>query len=677
MAFFQFKRKLDVVKEYSFEEIPIFSSLSPAEHRLIEKKVRLVEFKKGDLVYQEGTPADAFYVIVSGRFHAFTKTKNNSSGETLLYLYRGDHFGETSLLTGKHHSAFVEAKSDGLVLRIEKDDFLKFVQEIPAISLHLSRSLGHRLTKSGEAGSQRREVKIAAFYEHSGLEGGFQFWIDMATDLARRTARKTIVIDFVTSPDDLLPEEFRRKPSASFDLVQLEPSRESDLKPCLMEHPGGFTYLHAPVEKLQDKDEKKISTLLTVLTYRYDYLLLRLVPDLNYVTFKALKQSDMVYVYCAADIKRLNACAETVISLQQNFGFSKSEIKIILPEGSAIAGISFEEKERVLGNRIFAILASKVEQPDRYQSTIRYLTREFSGTLIGLALGSGAAFGLAHIGVLRVLEKENIPVDVISGSSIGALVGALWAAGMKADDLEVLARGINKRTGFFKLLGFRDLSIAHMGFFKGNQITRFLESYIGNKTFQDLQIPVKIIAANLLTSEKVVLESGRVVDAIRASIGIPGIFRPLFYRGDYLIDGGVIDPLPVRVLAKMGVKKIISVNVLASPKDREERNRFMEKRRREELRNMANQNFFKKASVAALYRFNERYTANIFNVIMNTIQFMEYELAQISGNEADVLIHPEVPEAHWAEFYHPDQFIRAGEEKTREHLAEIKQLLVE
>src|SRR3989338_6433151 len=146
MAFFQFGRKIELAKEYSLEEIPVFSSLTPAEQRLIEKKARLIEFKRGDKVYEEATAAEAFYVVISGRFRLYNKTKSGGGEHTLIHFYRGDHFGETSLLTGRLHSASVEALKDGIILKLEKNDFLRLVNDIPSISLYLNRSLRHRLT---------------------------------------------------------------------------------------------------------------------------------------------------------------------------------------------------------------------------------------------------------------------------------------------------------------------------------------------------------------------------------------------------------------------------------------------------------------------------------------------------------------------------------------------------
>lgn len=678
MAFFGIGRKFEVAKEYSLQEIPIFSGLSPAEQRLIEKKARLMEVKRGDLVYQEGTPSEAFYVVISGRFRVFTKSRNRQEGETLLSLYRGDHFGEVSLLTGKHHSASVEAKTDGIILKLDKEDFLRLVKEIPSISLYLNRALGHRLTRREDVAQGRsRIVKIAAFFAQANIDVVFQFWLDLCASVHRVTSRKVILIDFVASAYPLFAEEFKKESCRSLDLSKMDMPRESDIKDFIQPHPSGFFYLRVPVDKVGEKDEKKISSLITLLTYRYDYLMIRLSQDLNPVMYQTLKQSDMVYLYCSGSAENLIGCSQKVEDFNRSFGFTKNEIKVLIPDKAGDKDFGFEEKEKMLGHRIFSLIPNKSEQPERYDSALNYISRELAEKLVGLALGSGAAYGLAHIGVLRVLEQENIPVDVITGSSIGALLGALWAAGYKADDLENVTKSLNKQSAFLKILGFQDMSVAHRGFFKGNQVAKFLEGYLGNKTFHDLKIPVKIIAANLFTSEEVILESGRVVDAIRASISIPGIFRPYKYRGDYLIDGGIIDPLPVRVLSQMGVKKIIAVNVLLGPKDRSEQNRYREKNRHEKLKRMAEKSLMSRFYGQFLYKLRERYADNIFNVIMSTIQFMEFEMAQASSAEADIFIHPQVYEAHWAQFYNPEKFIQAGEEKTREQLTEIKQLIAE
>lgn len=677
MGLFNFQRKLEPLAEFPLEKIPVFAALTPAEQKLIRKKARLLEFKRGDLVYREGEKSEAFYVVISGRFRIFTGSRNKAEGETLLFLYRGDHFGEASLLTGVTHSASVETKRDGIVLKLDKDDFLKFVNDIPSISLHINRSLGHRITRNEDAGGQRREVKIAALYSSENLDQAIEFWFDLSARIETETSRKAIVIDFVERTTKHLSDLLKANQIKPCLISKINPDNESDLKSCITRHPAGFSYLHVPAVETEKASEKKLAALISALTYRFDYILIRHDCDTSRVTFETLKRSDYVYAYCISNADQLVKTSGVLGQFQKNFGFSDTEVKVIVEDPRGESAISYEEKERLLGFKIFSLLPIKSDRLERYESTLGYVARELAGRLVGLALGSGAAYGLSHIGILRVLEREGIPIDVVSGSSIGALIGSFWAAGFDSHELEKIARSINSRNAFFKLVGFRDLSLAHRGFIKGNQVTKFMESFMGDMSFQDLRIPVKVIATNLFDSSEVIFEAGRVVNAIRASISIPGIFRPYEYRGEYLIDGGVIDPLPVRVLSNMGIKKIIAVNVLASGKRRQEAAKRKEMINLSKEEDVLQRNLLSEKVKGSVSRISKRHSVNVFNVIMNTIQFMEYELADAAANEADVLLHPEVDDAHWAQFYQPDKFIEAGRKEVEYHLEEIKQLIAE
>ncbi len=675
MSLFNFGRKIEAAKEYSLADIPVFSSLTPTEQKLIEKKARIVEYKRGDIVYEENTPSDALYVVVSGRFRLYLKAQNASTEKTVVYFYRGDYFGEASLLTGRRHSSTVEAKRDGLILRIEKEDFLHLIKEIPSISQHLNRSMGNRLGKI-ESGN-RNEIRVAALYETFDSLPGFQFWMDMAKQVARETKRKVIIVDLVLKVQSFVGEELQSGTVRSFDLGKHEPNSDQDLKSSVFIHPDGYSYLHIIHDEDKSKDDKRLSALMTFLTFRYDYLLIRMPVSISDVRFRVIKQADTVYVYAGGRISDLQEAADAIKEFTQNFAFTKNELRILLPDDQDRNGETLQKKEEIIGARVSALLPPKEKQLERYESTVRYLAKEFTGRLLGLALGSGAAYGLAHIGVLKVLEREGIIPDIVAGSSIGALVGGIWGAGFDSLALEKIAQSIDKKTGFFRLLGFQDMSIAHRGFFKGNQLIRFFDHYLEGKTFQDMKVPVKIVAANVFTSEEVVMDTGKVSEAIRASVSIPGIFRPFFWKGMQLIDGGVVDPLPVELLHGMGVKKVIAVNVLPGPKDRIERNRIREEDTQRKMREAAESNPFRKFFNRSVDKVYNRYAVNVFNVIMNTIQFLEYEIAQTSGRQADVMIHAIVRDAHWAEFYSPDKFIKVGEEKALEHLEEIKKLISE
>lgn len=656
------------------EPIPLFSSLPHDAQALIQQHSRLVGFKRGDIVYEEGTKPDAFYIIISGRFRLFTRAHGPEKESTLLYFYRGEHFGETSLLTGNMHSASVEAKTDAVVLKISAESFHKLLQEIPALALQLSRSLGRHLTREELGYSHhRREVRIAAFYYTDCTEAMSQFLFDFLNALTHETQRKTLLVDLSGVLKMNLPRELYRGDRPGFDLKQMDPSHESNVYQSIFHNEKGFDYLFFTVNAALDGEDEKFASLLTYLTYRYEYLVICL-PDRNTpVTMKALNYSDRVYLWAEKRPDVVTFATQKVGELCQSFGFSKSEIKVIMPsqEGKTVFT---EGKEIPQDIHLFSTLPSLQYQRYRYERTLRFLVKEWSERLVGLVLGSGAAYGLAHIGVLRVLEQEKIPVDVIAGSSIGALIGALWAAGYDSHEIEKIARSFDKKNVFFKLLGFRDISAMHRGFFKGDQIIRFLSAYLKDMTFQDLKIPVKMVATDLLTSEEVVMESGSVLNAIRASISMPAFLRPSSHRGSYLIDGGIVDPLPVKILSEMGVRKIMAVNVLPAPKDLIERNDL---RRKAFHQSFQGRGHWQQMMMKMKDRFQRRYTANIFNVLMSSIMFTEFEIARMEGSAADIFIHAAVPNAHWIEFFSPEKFIQEGIQKTKEQLAEIRQLLLE
>lgn len=173
---------------------------------------------------------------------------------------------------------------------------------------------------------------------------------------------------------------------------------------------------------------------------------------------------------------------------------------------------------------------------------------------VGLALGGGGARGIAHIGVLQVLEREQIPVDCIAGTSAGSLVGALYAAGVRADQLLQLALDIRWRHVVHPVWPRR-------GFLSFARLESYLVRTLGDLTFADLQIPYAAVAADLTTGEAVVLREGRVAPAVRASCSVPGLFVPVFLDHRWLTDGGVANNLPISVARELGADVVIAVRL--------------------------------------------------------------------------------------------------------------------
>ncbi len=188
---------------------------------------------------------------------------------------------------------------------------------------------------------------------------------------------------------------------------------------------------------------------------------------------------------------------------------------------------------------------------------------------IGVALGSGSARGLAHIGVLEVLQKEGIPIDMVAGTSAGAVIGGLYARGKGIDEIISLALELKGR----KLVSLIDPSFPKSGFIKGGRVKSLLSSYFGGDiNFDEMKLPFACVATDIETGEEVVIDQGSVLEAIRASISIPGIFSVARWEGRHLVDGALVNPIPVDVLRRMGAGFVIAVNVI--PEASQEAQRF-------------------------------------------------------------------------------------------------------
>src|SRR3989344_1593617 len=178
----------------------------------------------------------------------------------------------------------------------------------------------------------------------------------------------------------------------------------------------------------------------------------------------------------------------------------------------------------------------------------------FQRKKIGVALSGGGMKGLAHIGVLKILEDYKIPIDMISGTSMGAVIGALYSAEPNAKKLE-------KEVMKENLGGFFDYTLSRHGIIRGKKIEEYLDKKLEKIDFKELKIPLYVTACDLEKNREIIFHKGDVAKAVRASISIPGIFIPVENNHKILVDGGLIDPIPVDILRKFGADIVIAVNV--------------------------------------------------------------------------------------------------------------------
>ena len=180
---------------------------------------------------------------------------------------------------------------------------------------------------------------------------------------------------------------------------------------------------------------------------------------------------------------------------------------------------------------------------------------------LGLALSGGGARGLAHIGVLKALERANIQIDYLAGTSMGGLIAAVYAAGLPPAEIESIALEYRKTR---KLLKLADPTIPRQGLFHGKQIHVFFEEHLQDHKFSDLRIPLTLVAVDLNSRKEVHLNEGSVADAVRATVSIPGVFTPIERDGQRLVDGGLLNNLPVDIVREMGADIVLAVDINAT-----------------------------------------------------------------------------------------------------------------
>jgi NTE family protein len=283
---------------------------------------------------------------------------------------------------------------------------------------------------------------------------------------------------------------------------------------------------------------------------------------------------------------------------------------------------------------------------------------------IGLALGSGSARGWAHIGVIRALAEQGIEADTVAGTSIGALVGAVHVDG-KLDGLETWVRKLNRK-GIMRLL---DLSISG-GVLRGERLMEFFRGQFIGREFSELSRPYGAIATDFETGQEVWLREGSVADAVRASIATPGLFRPVVRDGRILVDGGLVNPVPVTLARALGADLVIAVD-LDADKPRA--------RAREGWRPRGNRNFLEKLLPrhAPPEALEESPLPSMFDVINGSLHIMQVRIARsrLAGEPADVLLTPRLGHFGLMDYHRAEEAIAEGRATVQRMLPLIREFI--
>lgn len=688
------------------KQIPIFNKLNLFDLQRIAQKANLIEYKKGDIICQQGKPADGFYCLISGRVQAYSLNIDGRKSD-VEFIHRGMHFGIISLLTGEHHSLSYEALNDSIVLKIDKDDFQHILSAVPQLGVEMSHSLSKRIRSKRAKSKFIFESSIISIYSPVKGSGSSTYAANLALSLERETRKKVILVNISTAAE----------------IKEAEASKVGEASPTFGE--ASPKWKKAPVElgSIIDDHEKIIHSIgrgemavdllrvsfdpadvslvnrmgqfVSSLVHDYHYVVVDLPNEMDDVVLKTLTQSDLIQLVTLDRTEDLKLTHQVICSLEEQLKekFEQETLQVIISGKQEACYLSFEEVNRQIDFEVYRKLpriessqlnvavvgktmSITVPSPESdYAQEVRKIARHISGILVGLVLGGGAALGVAHIGVIRVLEEEHIPIDVVVGTSMGALVGAYWTTGKNSYDLEKLAREFTSARSLWKLV---DPVFPKSGLVGGRMIKHWLSSRgLKDKTFYSTRIPLKIVTYDLIKRQEIVIGSGSLVDAVRKSAAIPGVINPVIEGDRVIIDGGVLNPLPTNVLLQMGVKKIIAINVLQSPEHVTKGYETEQEAIRAAMKVPFRQAPWHYVSWRAGMFVKKLMTPNIADIIVRGLQASEYIISQANAQYADVLIHPNLENINWYELYKVDELIKRGEEATRQALPEIKKLIAE
>mgnify|MGYP001612828185 FL=1 len=661
------------------KRIPLFKDLTGEDLRAVAERLKSLSLPRGAILFHQGDRGDSFYLITSGQVHLVIERQGQKT--VAAHLGPGDAAGELALLTGEScpHTALLETTSEFLVL--SKKDFARIVREKPSLLLHLSRTLSARFAadpRSREQGSRTLPPQILVLLSALDPLDRTVLAVRLAHALSEQTRRRVLLVEMHEEGGAAAANALGLKPQAVTESML----REEDLRhPALLGrlvqvHPSGLGFVTLAPSVLGGRLYRSIFLLMNLLRDNNDIVLVSLDAAFGDVERSVLYEADQwILAGCPArkgvftDIEtRLRAFSPEPKRLTSVWLGDEIPSELTLAPSGEWTRIPWTaeiaERFKAGDNPLRAM-----ERSPRSVRAIDRLARRFGRLRVGLAMGTGAALGFSLVGILKCLKRENLPVDIVAGTSIGSLIGGLTALGMEPEEIEDLVTHVDKAWVYENL--FWDLTVPRSGVFAGTTLYRFIRSYFGTKEFHDLELPYACVATDIETGEEVVFKDGRVAEAIRASCGIPLIFAPFHYQGRFLVDGGLVDPVPIQLVSQMGADLLVSVNLTLPAGDR----KSALKARRDARHPLGPMGIPGLQQLKDLTLPDALKAPHLGQIFFQMIYTMEYEIARSRSALAHVAIHPDLSRFSWTEFHRGKELVDAGERVAEAVVPKIKALL--
>jgi NTE family protein len=630
--------------------VPLFAALPTHDLERLAGLCTERALGKGETVCRRGDPGDRLYVVTRGELEVWGGPED---ARLLGRLQPGEFVGELSLLVGGERSATVTVARAARLLAIEKAVFDRFLRDNPAALTQLSLVLARRLATMARGDVAERRTTVVAVTARDGLCGKSLIAGTLAVLLRRFSRRQVLLVRLVR-------EEMRLgRPQPGTPLADLVHGPTERLRGAV----GGegplaplLTIAVAASGRLADD----LPTLAARLGYTFPVIVLDVGAGPGWLSRVVGSASDVVVeiVERAAEDEGAGARpgrrAFEVLNLR-NPGSVPVPCNhcrpFVLRDDPALRDLDPAAQAEYLAGHPWSAAGP----------TLHRLARAVLGGTVGIALGGGAAFGVSHVGVLKALEQTGFPIDLVAGTSMGAIVGVAYAAGVRPAEMLEFARRVG--VGRATLSVLRDLTLSKPGILSGERVAEMLSPVLGRaRTFEDLVLPCRAVAADVETGERVAIGTGRLDVAYRASAAVPVLWAPVRVDGRVLIDGSMIDPVPGDVVREMGADLCVAVNVVPALRKGIETVISRWHRRLSRFNPLA-------------HLSGSQGLPSMLDQGMNTVQMVQRELGNYKAVSADLCISPDLAEFTWVEFHRAEELIERGAAAAERALPALRALL--
>ncbi|MBI5367581.1 MAG: cyclic nucleotide-binding domain-containing protein [Planctomycetes bacterium] len=653
--------------------IPLFSGLTDEAYRLIRDGLEVRPIAKGTVIFRSGDPGDCVFIVKSGEVQIVAEGPGRAA-EPLGSIRRGQIFGEMSLLTGTPRAATAIASLDSTLLVLRKAYFDVIVQKSPHAGRALSKLLSERLRGVTAGKDGRANPGILCIDGMLAPTETQAIGLEITRYLAMEFPDRTAFVDFGDEGPTAAKALGIREPALLNGMLD----RFSSLSPeAIMQLSGqphnGFRLLslrdRAQAETRIKQDQ--IPQLLAYLKEAFAAVVIDVSGRAMESTLreKVLQQADRgLFLDRWATSGRMGRWGRTrdILERGRTGGAAALERVVVLPPGADLPTeplLGSERPRYIL--QMEDVLPAGGGVPTGQQPTVLSLgrlVRHLSGTAVALALGGGYARACAHLGVLRVFEAENIPVDLIGGANVGAMIAALHAYGLNAEDVE-------KR---FRLM-LKDNPFALVGDKVEKGVEKWLRQLFSDVVIEGLPLPYFGIAADLQTGKEVVFSDDLAWKAVRASMALPGVLSPVYDNDRCLVDGVAVNNVPGDVARKLGGKLVIGVNVTPQadayflPLDR--------KRMMAEMKSGSGSGWFGRFARQSDWVQGFLDDPTPIRLLHRSLEVRAAEATRRNTGHFDLLIEPDINGIDLLDFRQVDKAVEAGEKAAKEMVAKVREKL--